>query len=313
MSEDGALSTYEKGVLIRKLIGDTGVSEARQVEQMILHFRRHPVEGIDERDIRWYGKDILSGNWPNPPSYPEQELRERFSKLARKAAVAKVGKKRAVDPLASKLYGSPALPPDMAWPTTDDGRQMIFLGQFNLSRIGVPLDTLKDAAMLSVFVADVDHMDIWEDEPKVFAFPSTEGLVAREVPEGIDLFKERVVTFKIVDDYPELDDPALLLPFGLDWKESWKTNIPDVLDDFPHNTGTKIGGYPNTIQTNYALWYAREVIKETGTNPFILQISTDDADMDVGDFGVLYVGRFPEDRVPEERLGNPWIVEFQMY
>lgn len=313
MRGDETISTYEQGVRIRKLIAAAGVVDARQVEQLVLYARRHPVEGIDEVDIRRYAGDILAGRWPNPPGYPENELRERFAKLARKAAVAKVGKRKAADPFASKLYGSPALPPDMEWPRTDDGRPMIFLAQFNLGRIRVvPLDTLEDTAMLSVFVADVDRMNVWEDEPKVFAFPSTDGLVAREVPEGIDLFKEMALTFRIVDDYPELDDPVLPLPEGLDPEQAWQTNVPDVLDDFPHNNTTKIGGYPNTIQTNYALWYARDVIR-AGINPFVLQISTADADMDVGDFGVLYVGRFPEGMIPAELNGNPWIIEFQMF
>jgi len=312
MRNSEELSTYEQGVRIRKVLEELGITETRQMEKLILHTRKNPIDGVEENYLRWYAKDILDGKWPNPPAYPEDELRKSFSRMARKAAIAKVKKGKVTDPLASKFYGCPALPPGTPWPQSGEGQPMIFLGQFNLERIGVELDVLKGTAMLSIFVADIDTMDIWDEEPVVMAFRSLEGLVPHPVPEGAEGPKERELRFKVSREYPDMDDPNLPLPDGADPETIWKTNIPDVMEDFPNDGGTKVGGWPNTLQTNYALGNMDVPLVGTGVNPFVLQISTYDADMDVGDIGTLYIARYP-DRGPPAPLGDDgWFFEFQM-
>jgi len=308
-SED--LSTYEQGVRIRKVLEELGITETRQMEKLILHCRKNPIDGVEENYLRWYAKDILDGKWPNPPAYPEDELRKSLAGLARKAAIAKVKKGKVTDPLASKFFGCPALPPGTPWPLNEEGQPKIFLGQFNLERIGVDLDVLKGTAMLSIFVTDLDTMDIWSEEPTVMAFPSLEGLVPHPNQTVFDVPKERALGFKMAREYPDMDDPNLPLPEGADPDLIWKTNIPDVMEDFPNDAGTKLGGWPSALQ-NYPLGNMGVPPVGSGVNPFVLQISTEDADMDVGDIGTFYIARYP-DRGPPAPLGDDgWFFEFQM-
>lgn len=301
------LSTYRSAEIVRAWITELGIRGVDDMERLVLHSRKNPVPGLEEDHVRWYGEDIVKGEWPHPPRYDEAELRSAFASQARRAAVGTVSEDPVDDALASKLYGRPALPPDVEWPLSEEGEPMIFLGQFNFERIGVTPDTMNGVALLSVFVHDLDEMYVWENEPFFIAHASLEGLEARAVPEGAEGNPERSLSFEIVEDYPALDDPCLRIPEGADREQIWRTNIPDVLEDMSCKQGLKIGGYAYSIQTNYALSSLDDVRERTDLNLFVLQISTDDMHIDVGDFGVLYVGFDPTGS-----KASSWFAQFDM-
>ena len=215
---------------------------------------------------------------PRKPS----KLREFKSLNARKASVVTLGGfKPTFDPLATKFGFKPVARANESWPAVD-GRPMLFVCQLNLTAAPFVPPSLEDIKLLTFFLdfsgrSDGDGATDWRFEMRTYS--STDGLVTLEPPSHTPALRKGFeCKWESVDDYPCHEDPDAQNPRDLDAGEL----------ELPNSERTKIGGWPNLIQS--------ELCWQTQDHPakpvYCLQIASEEkAAVSFGDAGTLYLAR----------------------
>ncbi|OAV72062.1 hypothetical protein Barb4_00171 [Bacteroidales bacterium Barb4] len=136
--------------------------------------------------------------------------------------------------LESKLFGYPYIPVGVAFPTTESGKELVFLAQFNLAELPA-LDYLPKQGMLQFFIFDDE--DYGEDE-SYFATNTA-----------------RIIYWPTIDNNAQVDKP--LRNYNSDYLIGNKcVTIKGLLcqdnEKNPIST-SKIGGYADFIQNDFRI------------------------------------------------------------
>lgn len=211
----------------------------------------------------------------------DAELRARLVRRASRAVVG--GFRPPDDPFSSWLGRVRVALPGETWPE-HSGRPMMPLAQFNLTELPHRTDSLGGVALITVFIQqdglplDTPNGDGW----LLRAYPTLEGLAVTEEPAARAPIKSFPVRWELVkEDYPTWDDASGM---GLP---------PDVEEDyhdrFQTQQGTKIGGWPDTIQSEI---YWAPFNRHPANPEYVFQIDSEEkARWAWGDGGVGYFGR----------------------
>ncbi len=242
----------------------------------------------------------MADNMSDDAEVSAEEVEALKKQLVRRASRAVVGGFRPyADPLTSWFGKVNVAASGEDWPTSA-GRPMIPLCQFNLAEVPYVPDSLHDVAFLVVFI---DQDELPNGTPNgdgwlLRAYPSLEGLVALEPPSDKGFIKPFPIRWELIEeDYPAWDDAASL-------------RLPPEIDDNYHSLfetqqGTKIGGWPFTVQCEicWAPW------NQHPANPgYVFQIDSESkAQWSWGDAGFGYIGR------GTGNAKNVWTLEWQCY
>lgn len=227
----------------------------------------------------------------------EEEVKRR---LARKASRAVVGGSTAnIRSFGSWLGHVGVSLPGEGWPLCD-GRPMLPLCQFNLTEIPYRPDSLADVALIAVFLSpeDLPLSTANGDQWLLRAYPALEDLVPLARPDERFAIKAQPVRWELVEaDYPTWDyADALNIPDSLKW---------DYDDIFETQDGTKIGGWPATIQSEI---YWAPFNQHAAQPEYVFQVASEEAaDWQWGDAGTGYFGRGTGD------MRHVWTFEWQCY
>ena len=200
------------------------------------------------------------------------------------------------DPMASHIGLSPLMAADQDWPLDLAGQPMQFIAQLNVQAAPWHPPALDGVAMLQLFVGE--RFIESGSEAGTYAirtFASLDGLTPREQPPFRDdpwVYKQGAEAQWLApkDDHPCSDDPAMVLPEGV--------------DDFPEQAfgecrnGTKLGGYARTVQHAVQFFAYDDIDGEWMPSPnepeYVLQIDSDEAaGLSWVDGGIVYIGRHP--------------------
>lgn len=220
--------------------------------------------------------------------------------LCRRASRASVGGFRpSDDPLASWFGKVNMALPGENWPMSA-GRPMMPLCQFNLTEMPFLPETLSDVAFLTLFI---DQDELPSRKPNgdgwlLRTYSTLDGLVVFEPPPDRGYLKPFPIRWELInEDYPSWDDAAMLdLP---------PEASEDYHDLFETLQGTKIGGWPFTVQSEifWAPW------NQHPANPeYVFQVDSESkAGWLWGDSGFGYFGRGTGDSK------DVWALEWQCY
>jgi Domain of unknown function (DUF1963) len=178
-----------------------------------------------------------------------------------------------------------------------DRRPMLALLQLRVSELPVVLELLADVALLTLFVGP---FALPLDEPNgsnwcLRTYSSLEGLIPLPEPTPAragdsELRKADVLTYRPfplrweeVDDWPTRDHVPLEL------RTAWAAAREADEDTLPHNYGSKVGGWPSTVQSQVEWREAGELLHDVD---FVFQIASDEkTGFLVGNGGFLFIGR----------------------
>jgi hypothetical protein len=235
------------------------------------------------------------------PGWPDLNMSslEEYRRLnTRKASVVHVGGFRpSGDPLVSHFCLTPVALPNEPWPS-HKGRPLLFVCQLNLTTAPVVPELLKDAALVTFFVA-ADFGRLARENGKNWhlrAYASTEGLVRLAPPEDAPKagrgFECR---WEACDDHPVYDDPEKKPLAGFDASETDLENV----------RRTKIGGYASNIQSEP--WWGRS--QHPAAPRYCLQIDSEPkVGLAWGDGGTIYLARGTAAGCEGE-----WFLDWQCY
>lgn len=222
------------------------------------------------------------------------------AKLVRQACRGVVGGFRPPDDPFTSWFGSVHLGlPGETWPIYND-KLMMPLCQFNLSELPYTPVTLSDIAVLTVFIAPDDIPDGASNGYGwlIRTYSNLGNLVVMEQPKERWPVKSLPIRWELVQkDYPTWDDAA-----NMDLPEEIADEYEDI---FENAGGTKVGGWPSTIQSE--IFWAP--FNQHPANPeYVFQIGTETkAHWAWGDGGTGYIGRGTGDARDE------WVLAWQCY
>ena len=218
----------------------------------------------------------------------EEEIRQleaaRTRVLGMKKQCCKAKLDAELNQRLSRMDGGFLAAPGESWPEGSDG-PMIPLLQIAVSELCMVPEALAGTKLVTVWGG---MRDMW-DGPN-----NGDGWVLREYSslEGLELLsdyrkkpgKPHSVDWKLSDDFPHF--------WNLE-EESWTDYVGNkILEEFEPVGGTKIGGWPDLVQS------------ALGRPGFVMQIDSEEAlGWNFGDGGVLY---FTKD-------SSGWHLEIQMY
>lgn len=229
----------------------------------------------------------------------KRAIKQRLGRQASKAIVG--GMKPPEDPFMSWFGQVRVGHPSEEWPRFD-GKPLMPLCQLNLTEAPHKPDSLSDIALISVFIAGDDgglpsntpNGEHWE----LRAYTSLDGLVEIPPPNRKWPIRTLPIRWELIDE----DFPTWDYAVDLDIPEEFEDEYSEI---FVNVEGTKIGGWPSTIQSE--IFWAPD--NAHPANPeYVFQINSEAKGHWMwGDGGCGYFGR----GTGEHR--HIWTIEWQCY
>ncbi len=200
------------------------------------------------------------------------------------------------DPFASWFGKVRVALPDEIWPTSG-GKPMMPLCQFNLAELPYRPNNLADLAFITVFISQGDlprdgapNGDQW----LLRAYPTLEGLTEIDEPAERGYILPLPIRWELIaSDYPTWADvTSMAVPHEI---------ADDYSDLFETQQGTKIGGWPFSVQHEVDWEHPADL-------EYVFQIDSEEkAGWSWGDEGCGYFGRgMGKDR-------DQWALSWQCY
>jgi uncharacterized protein YwqG len=232
---------------------------------------------------------------------------------------------------ASKIGGSPDLPPDAAWPEWR-GKPLSFLAQLDLREVAehtLP-GVVPDGGVLSFFCdSALDDVGVDPEDAggwRVMWHPGRSQLARRSAPpaDGVEVFPACILRISAEFSYP--DWQALAPPLGMSGDDAYE--IDETIHVMRGEPIHQLLGIPRPVQNDPALdcqyslaglytsgfdaERARQVEPGAAEWKLLFQLDSDDnADMMWGDSGMLYFMIHQAD-LREWRFDRTWMV-FQCF
>jgi hypothetical protein len=228
---------------------------------------------------------------------------EAFKLLnGRRASILHVGGLRPTgDPFASNFGLLPLGLANEAWPAMNE-KPMLFVCQMNLTAAPEVPALLQDIKVITFFVKGTASALKKENGQGwcLRAYKSLGGLAPIARPEkgpgkAPSVKRGFECRWEACDDYPNHDDPDLIVPDGFDGSEIELDNV----------ARTKIGGYASSIQSEP--WWGYK--KHAADPAFCIQIESEErAGLVWGDGGTIYLARGTADGRQDD-----WFLDWQCY
>ena len=208
---------------------------------------------------------------------------------------------------ASKIGGTPDLPPNTPWPVHSSGKPLAFLAQMNLSEAAkaLPLAPLPQTGVLQVFsvygwqVEDCTDPQLPDgpetgDWTRILYHPESNSLAPRAMPADLNSFPAAAVEFIPIISMPNHPQEPAVAALGL--SDDQLQRVGSLCESFDEIESHRLG-YPATHQLLGYAHYEQDLPEFDEEPPLrmLFQLASDDHPaMYWGDGGYLYFWSLPE-------------------